>query len=223
MWRLYEEYYENIDHGQFDRDLAEKSFVFLAFDARDPGVVVGFSTAMVWSHVHQGQKFGFLFSGDTIIHPDYWGQPGLQKAYIRAIVQWKLANPTCPLYWLLICSGCRTYLSMARNLPEHWPHFRHGLPAWERGLINAVCRTKFGAAWQPERGVISLAGAQPKLKDHVAPFTDELRAMEEIQFFMKANPDHLRGDELAMIGLFDSQFVLSISWKIFKKVVGWRR
>ena len=223
MWRLYEEYYENVTHAAFLRDLAEKTFVFLAFDASDRREVKGFSTAAVYSHRHQGQTIGVLFSGDTIIHPDYWGQTALHKAYARAVVEWKLNNPIAPLYWLLICSGCRTYLAMARNLPEHWPHYRRGLPDWERGLINSICRARFGATWKPERGVISVDGSQPKLKDHVAPFTDDVRAMEEIQFFMKANPGHLRGDELAMIGLFDTQFLLSLSWKLLKKVVGWRR
>jgi hypothetical protein len=223
MWRLYAEYYDHVNHDTFVRDLSEKSFVFLAFDAADRREVKGFSTAMVYTHLYRGEKIGILFSGDTVIHPDYWGQTALHKAYGIAAVEWKLRNPTCPLYWLLICSGCRTYLAMARNLPEHWPHFRRPMPAWERGLIDAVCRAKFGAAWKPERGVISVEGDQPKLKDHVAPFTDDVRALEEIQFFMRANPGHMRGDELAMIGLMDARFALSFGWKLARKVAArWR-
>jgi hypothetical protein len=224
MWRLYEAYYDNVSHDVFERDLAEKDFVFLAFDRADRlhVAVKGFSTAMVYEHSYRGETVGVLFSGDTIIDPEYWGQTALHRAFLATGVRWKLDNPGRRLYWLLICSGCRTYLTMARNFPEHWPHYRRGLPDWERGLIDSIARSKFGASWRPERGVVAVDAAQPKLKDHVAPFTDDVRAMPEIRFFERVNPGHDRGDELAMLGLVDLGLAMRFGWKLARRWLPWR-
>jgi hypothetical protein len=134
-------------------------------------------------------------------------------------LKWKLAHPFHRFYWLLICSGCRTYLSLARNFPEHWPHFRRGLPEWEKGLIHAICSRKFGANWKPEEGVIRVGSTQPRLKDHVAPFTEKVKSMEEIRFFIKANPGFERGDELAVIGNLNFGFFFAAIRKLLRKLL----
>ncbi|WP_394831083.1 hypothetical protein LVJ94_31685 [Pendulispora rubella] len=226
MWRLYEEYYDNVTYDLFRSDLAEKECVHLGFDAKDRSfsVVRGFSTAMVYSQEYQNEKVGVLFTGDSIFHPDYWGrQTAVHKSLMWTVLEWKLKNPTRQLYYLFPCSGCRTYLFMARNLPEHWPHFRHGLPERQRGLRDALARRKFGDAWKPERGVVSFGEKQAVLKGHVAPFTDEVRAMEEIQFFMKANPGFETGDELVIVAPLDFKFLRTFTWKLVKRAVRGRR
>lgn len=198
LWRLYETHYDQVARETFERDLAEKQLVFLGTDSAT-GAVVGFSTALFYSHPHDGRRVGIYFSGDTIVLPAYWGQSALHRAVVGTLMRWKLRHPSTPLYWYLLCSGYRTYLTLVRNFPEHWPRYDRATPEWEAGLLDSIGRARYGDAWKPERGVISLDGPQPVLKSWVAPFDDSVLRLPEVRFFVSANPGFAEGDELALI------------------------
>jgi hypothetical protein len=202
MWDLYSDYYANVTRADFERDLAEKNTVFVGRDGGSDEVV-GFSTALFYMHRFRGRKVGIYFSGDTIIHPSYWGQVALHRTVLLHLLRWRLRHPSKPLYWYLICSGYRTYLTLVRNFPHHWPHHQRATPEWETGLIDSISRARYPNTWQSDLGVISLADVQPILKPSVAPFTPAILELPEVKFFVQANPGHLRGDELAMIAKVD--------------------
>lgn len=216
MWQLYADAYDHVDRETFHRDLAEKSLVFLGTDARTGGIV-GFSTAAYYRHQCGGRTVGVYFSGDTIIQRPYWGQTALHRAVVMEMVRWRLRHPLTPLYWFLICSGYRTYLTLVRNFPTHWPHHERATPAWERGLIASLARARYPGAWRESEGVVSFGGAQPVLKTSVASITPDLLALPEIRFFVQANPGHARGDELAMIARLDAAALWSMSAKWIRK------
>jgi hypothetical protein len=216
MWRLYADHYDHVDRATFERDLAGKSHVFIGSDAVT-GAIVGFSTALVYVHRYGRRAVGIYFSGDTIVLPAYWGQTALHRAVLGSLVRWKLRHPLTPLYWHLICSGYRTYLTLVRNFPTHWPDHRRPTPAWERGLLDSIGRARYGPAWRAEQGVVSLAGPQPVLRSTLAPFTPELLALPEIAFFVRANPGYARGDELAMLARVDLRAVLGMVAKWARK------
>ena len=222
MWRLYEEHYDHVDRATFDRDLAEKSLVFLGTDAGS-GAVVGFSTALFYRRRHAGRAVGIYFSGDTIIHPRYWGQTALHRCVIATLVGWKLRHPLTPLYWYLICSGYRTYLTLVRNFPDHWPHHERAMGTWERGLLDALSHSRYGAAYDVDRGVISFGDRQPMLKTVVATRTNSALALPEVRFFVEVNPGHARGDELAMIARVNARAVGGMVLKWLRRAFSRRR
>ena len=202
MWKLYSDHYANVNRADFERDLEEKKIVFLGRD-RGSREVVGFSTALFYKHRCRRRTVGIYFSGDTIIHPAYWGQRALHRTVFLHLLRWRLRHPLTPLYWYLICSGYRTYLTLVRNFPNHWPHHERKTPAWEAQLIHSISRARYPDAWKPEAGVISFGDVQPIVKVRVAPFTPAVMELPEIKFFVRVNPGHARGDELAMIGKVD--------------------
>lgn len=204
MWELYEAFYDHVDRATFDRDLAAKEFVLLGTDA---GAIVGFSTVLFFDQEHEGRRVGIYFTGDTVFHPRYWGQKGLHWATLGEWVRWKLRHPGTPLYWYLICSGHRTYLSLVRNFPTHWPHHRRPLPDSERRLLDAIGRRRFADQWHGDRGIISTGGLQPVFKPELAPLDPAVRALPEIAWFLQHNPGHDRGDELAMLALVDADAI----------------
>jgi len=222
MWQLYADFYDHVDRDTFERDLAEKTLVFLGCDATT-GVIVGFSTALIYRHPYRGRAVGVYFSGDTIVLPGYWGQTALHRAVLYQLLRWKLRHPLTPLYWHLICSGYRTYLTLVRNLPTHWPDHRRATPEWERGLLQSVGRARYGDAWRAERAVVSFGEGQPVLKAAVAPITPALEALPEIAFFVTANPGYGTGDELAMLGRVDLRAVLGMVPKWLRKALRGRR
>src|SRR5688500_15810726 len=171
MWDLYARHYDGVDRDAFRRDLSGKRAVIVARDSGD-GSLQGFST-LTWSqHRVQGRRFVAVFSGDTIVAPEYGGQRALQNRFGQAITRVKLAHPHLPVYWFLITKGYKTYLLLTRNFPEHWPRHDRETPAWERAALDALARERFGDAWRPSEGVILAQGDAARLKEGVAPLDD---------------------------------------------------
>jgi len=165
---------------------------------------------------------GVYFSGDTIIRPRYWGQTALHRCVIATLVRWKVRHPLTPLYWYLICSGYRTYLTLVRNFPDHWPHHERAMGTWERGLLDALSHSRYGAAYDVDRGVISFGDRQPMLKTVVATLTNSALALPEVRFFVEVNPGHARGDELAMIARVNARAVTGMALKWLRRAVAHR-
>jgi hypothetical protein len=213
MWQLYETYYENVDRARFERDLREKQCVFLGIE-RSSGRVRAFSTARFYTVRHARRKVGVYFSGDTMVHPEYWGGHVLQRRVVPALLLWRLRRPFRRAYWHLTCNGYRTFLTLANSFPEYWPHPDTALPEWERGLIDRISRGQFGSAWHPREGVVR---DDARLKAGVAPLTSEVRAIPAVRFFLRRNPGYRQGDELSMVGRIDRRFFLRVGRKLLPR------
>ena len=118
MFRLFENYYANVSHAQFKADLLKKEHVFIMRDPQQPDIK-GFSTIVAVEAKTVGKSAGRsargFFSGDTVIHQDYWGQGALGVAFLKFLFLQKLKHPLSPLYWFLISKGYKTYLLLTRN------------------------------------------------------------------------------------------------------------
>src|SRR5207249_517085 len=102
------------------------------------------STALIYRQRHAGRTVGVYFSGDTIVHPRYWGQTALHRSVIATLLRWKVRHPLTPLHWYLICSGYRTYLTLVRNFPGHLPHHERAVGGmaikWLRRALSRPSR-----------------------------------------------------------------------------------
>src|SRR6266508_249933 len=80
MFTLMRKYYDAVTEETFQADLARKDAVILL---RDRGELQGFST-LVSLRVTVGRKTVYgVFSGDTVIEKQYWGQQALPVAFLR--------------------------------------------------------------------------------------------------------------------------------------------
>lgn len=208
MWQLYESTYDFVNRDQFMKDLTTKNYVFVGFD-KETGKFNGFSTVNLYSTDYLGRRVDVMFSGDTIIHPDYWGSKALHKEFIRFAYIWKLRNLGIPLYWNLIASGNRTYLAMARNCATYFPRYDRDTPEWEKGFIDHIGLNQFGERYDLGTGVIKVDRPEAVFKTHLAPFSKEVKALPEISFFIQKNKGYERGDELSCIAKFDHLFIVN--------------
>src|SRR5579862_3718341 len=97
LYQLYAAHYDFTDEARFHSDLSEKQAVILL---RAPeGRVVGFSTQMWMPAQVDDRRVHILFSGDTIIHPAYWGDQALVRAWCRFAGSLKARCGDEPLYW----------------------------------------------------------------------------------------------------------------------------
>lgn len=210
MWKLYDSTYDFVNRKQFDKDLTTKNYIFVVFDKYSEEFK-GFSTVNLYTTEYLNQKIGVMFSGDTIIHPDYWGTKALHKEFIRFAYAWKIKNLGTPLYWNLIASGNRTYLAMARNCATYFPRYDQATPKWEKGLIDHIGLKQFGGRYDCETGVIKVDRPEAVFKASLAPFTKEVKALPEISFFIEKNKGYANGDELSCIAKLDIHFLTNFA------------
>ncbi len=95
MFALMQKYYDAVTEETFRDDLARKDAVILL---RDQSTLQGFST-LVSLQVKPDHKTVYgVFSGDTVIEKQYWGQRALGKAFLRYLFREKLKRPFSLLY-----------------------------------------------------------------------------------------------------------------------------
>jgi hypothetical protein len=72
LYELLERHYEHVSWPQFKSDLAEKDAVIVLRDSAS--IPCGFSTQKVMHATVDGISVRAIFSGDTIIDPNHWGE-----------------------------------------------------------------------------------------------------------------------------------------------------
>ncbi len=190
---LFHAAYDGADRARFERDLAEKQYAILLRDART-GALKGFSTVLV----REAAEGTVVFSGDTVIEREYWGQKALQAAFARLLVALKLRS-TRPLYWFLLSKGYRTYMLLANAFPVAVPRADRPDDAALGRLLDDLAASRYGAQYDPATRVIRYAGAHERVRDDLAPVTGRQLANPHVRFFVDRNPGHAAGDELACL------------------------
>lgn len=202
MFALFSEYYENISFEKFKKDMLKKDCVIMLFNSEK--LMKGFSSYVLLKKMLDQKEYLVLFSGDTVIDKDYWGQNVLSMAFFRVLVENKLKNPNTPFYWFLITKGYKTYLLLANNFATYFPRYDKPTDSFHLGLISSIGKELFGKHYDEESNTLKMANTTDRLKVDVAPIEKKL-LMEnpKIEFFEKSNPNWINGDELCCIGKVD--------------------
>ena len=219
MFALFAQYYDCVERARFDSDLDKKDAVILL---RAAGAIQGFSTlktlpVRVGLRTHYG-----VYSGDTVLAREYWGQRVLGKVFLRYLFGQKLRRPLRPFWWFLISKGYKTYLLMANNFGEHWPRHEQATPPERQQILDAFGAAYFPDYYQPATGLIEFPESLGQLKFHVTPITDEQREVPRIGFFEQRNPTWIQGTELACLARMTWTMPLYYSFKAIWKLSGGR-
>jgi hypothetical protein len=196
MYRLFETYYDGADRDCFEKDLGEKNEVVTIWH---DGVLCGFTTSQWYLFAHEGREVAVLYSGDTIIDQRYWGHQELASAWLRQVGHWARQCPDCPLYWLLIVKGHRTYRYMPAFGLEFVPNWREtSNTAGLLSLRNALARHRFGDEFDERTGVVRFRDGN-RLRSSLAHPTERERNKPDVAFFLESNPGYINGDELVCL------------------------
>jgi hypothetical protein len=189
MFALFARYFANVRRAVFESDLAEKEWAIVLRDGA--GTIEGFST-LARSHFRGATIF---FSGDTIVAEQRRGKSDLARLWVRHIrdAAHGLAGN---VYWFLISSGYRTYRFLPVFFREFHPRFDGG-SAGLKSLLDGVAAARFGSAYDAASGIVRLPVPSPLRETCDAG----LRARHDphVDFFLRANPGHAAGDELACL------------------------
>ncbi len=197
IYTLLAHYFTNVTRPQFEHDLTEKEWVILLADAATEQIQ-GFSTLMRLSVTVDDQPVVAFFSGDTIIHRDYWGEAELPRLWGRHVFSLAEAMPEARVYWFLISSGYKTYRFLPVFFRDFYPTYQCPTPPAIKRVVDALAQLKFRSEYDPERGIIHMAKAAP-LRPGVAEVTAQRLKDPHVAFFVAANPGYAQGEQLACL------------------------
>jgi hypothetical protein len=194
MYKLLTTHFEGVTGEVFQTDLRRKNWVLLL---KEDGTLKGFSTFLLRQTTFAGESFSVIYSGDTIVDPSAWSSATLPRAWIAAINHLHQASQQ-RLYWLLICSGFRTY----RFLPTFWktfyPRYELPTPPAADSLMHHLAAEYYGADYQPRTGLVRFAQPQT-LRESLIEIPEGRLTNLHVQFFKQKNPDYAQGDELVCL------------------------
>ena len=212
MLRLMDQHYENVSPEAFEADLLEKRWVIQVRDS--DGLMQGFSTQMVLNAVVDGRPIKALFSGDTIVDRQHWGDRALTRAggqlALSLVEEW----PEAELYWFLISQGYKTYRFLPVFFREFYPRFDAATPESMQLVIDALARQKFGAQYDAVAGVVRTPTY--KLREGLADVTAERCEDPHVRFFVERNPGHVVGDELCCIARLSRENFTDAAYRVLQ-------
>ena len=154
MFALMDSYYEGVSLAAFNADLAEKQWVIQLLEPRTERLC-GFSTQMLLRAEVAGLPVCALFSGDTIVARDRWGDSALAHVWGRLALGLIDRMGRAELYWFLISKGYKTYRYLPLFFREFFPRDQALTPARMQAVLDALARAKYPVAYDPSRGIIS--------------------------------------------------------------------
>lgn len=193
MYCLMDSFYDHMDKEIFLRDLSAKEYCILLRDESE--AIQGFSTQKLLSFLVDGRPVHGVFSGDTIIHPDYWGSPVLFQQFARFFFSY--GERYAHFYWFLISKGYKTYRILPTFFREFYPNYRKATPNAIKRLMD-----EFGAEMYPKEynsGVIVYRQIKDCLRQGVADLTPQRLKNPDIVFFVHQNPGYQKGDDLVCV------------------------
>ncbi len=217
MFELMDTYYENANWQHFQEDLSEKTHVIMLRDLQTRKIQ-GFSTQMTLETQVEGVLTKALFSGDTIINKDYWGESALAGLWGKYAVSLIDSNPDTPLFWFLISKGYKTYKFLPVFFNEFYPRFNKQTPTYEKKIIDAFARLKFTDLYDQEKGLIRTDDKKDKLKKGIAEVTEARLRDEHIRYFIERNPNWKNGEELACIAPLSRANFNRMAYRAIKSV-----
>ncbi len=202
MLALLNRCFEGVRQDTFEADLADKSHAVLVRDGG--GGLVGFSTLALWQvDDPAGRPATVVCSGDTIVVPEAWGSWALPRHWVRAVHDLHRREGRGELYWLLICSGFRTF----RFLPVFMRRYVVAAEATAdadpsgvrlRRWARQLARQRWGPQFDPAAGVVRLRHPQ-RLRPGLIDVPPGRAQQQQVQRFLQLNPGHSRGDELVCL------------------------
>ena len=82
---------------------------------------------------------------------------------------------------------------------SYYPHWRQPTPPREQSIINTLAWRRFGHHYDTDSGVVYFPESRGQLKPRWAKVLPQDLCRPEVQYFLRRNPGHARGDELVCL------------------------
>lgn len=197
MFELMEANYDKVNYDMFHKDLLKKDSVGVIKD--DQGTIQGFTTYVINPDNCGTDDYSIIFSGDTIIHPQYWGTQVLMKGWCYTVGYFASTNKEVQWYWYLLSKGHRTYMYLPLFFSNFYPTPKEDSTPNLAVIADAVSQTLFAAYWQKSQGIIAFDKSLGELKPALAEGTRQRSKNKFVEYFLQRNPDFDKGHEMVCI------------------------
>lgn len=197
MFELFTQYFVVEGKDYFVRDLNQKEWIIQLIDPQTRRIA-GFTSLAYYEFEHDEKRIKIVYSGDTIVAPEYWGTTELSRRWIHQ-VRALHANSDIPLYWLLISGGFRTYRFLPVFFNEFYPRLGRRTPPKIKSIMDTVCTRLFNGAYQPGAGIVRPKHGATPLCREMAQIPPSRLKDPVVAFFVKQNPGFIQGDELVCL------------------------
>lgn len=211
MLHLMQEFYDNVSQQNFNDDLEKKHYCIMLYN--EDGDLMGFSTQKEISLEVDGEIINGIFSGDTIIHKDYWGSLDLHKEFAR-----KFIKEDEDYYWFLISKGYKTYKMLPVFFEDFYPNYKNGTPAFEKRIMDKFGETLYPDDYDKDSGVIKYKDVKDKLKQGVADITERQLRDKDINYFLDINSNYTDGDDLVCLTKLSQDNLRRTAKRLFRGV-----
>ncbi len=194
LYTLLQTHFEGVQPDVFKADLDQKNWAILLRDA-DTNTLKGFSTLLLHHTEFAGEPLSVIYSGDTITDPSAWSSAALPRTWLAAIKYLQQRYVVGKLYWLLICSGYRTYRFLPVFAQEFCPRYDTPMADDCLARMNFLAKRYYHSAYDKTSGIVRLSHPQI-LREGLRSIPVGRQSDRHIRFFMDKNPGHLQGDEL---------------------------
>jgi hypothetical protein len=199
MYALLDKHFDGVKRDVFDRDLDLKNWVVLLTSSVANGTELkGFSTFVVYEVEFAGDVASVIYSGDTIMDPSAWSSSVLSRTWIAAINILRQEYPRGKLYWLLLCSGYRTYRFLPTFAQEFYPYQGSDTPKQVQEFMGFLARERFGSDYDDATGVVRFSHPHT-LRGDLKGIAEHRLQDEHIRFFDRVNLGHHQGDNLVCL------------------------
>jgi hypothetical protein len=213
MISLYLAVYEATNATVFEQDLSSKDEVLLLYFNSQ---LVGFTTLKIYPCLWRGSSIQVLYSGDTVVDREHWGQHALSFAWVRHLGQIKRRNPDKRLVWFLLVKGHRTYRYLHVFAQYFYPE-KVGVSDDIAALATHLAQEKFPNAYNAKTGVVEITPSRGQLRHELAePRPDEL-GRPGVDFFLQKNPGFRQGHELVCACEVDESNMKPLTRRLFRQ------
>lgn len=199
MLSLMGKYYLGVTRDKFENDLDQKQHVILLRQGSNGRKISGFSTLMRLDLMVEGEPVKAVFSGDTIVDRGSRGTLGLGLEITRYFAETTMENPGFELFYILIAKGWQTCRIPALLFESYSPSPDWPVSDRHKQVMDAFGAKKYPHNYQPETGLITF----PLETQRIIPESSEAaippRDDVQVDFFVKKNPNYMRGDELVYV------------------------
>ncbi|EWM54060.1 GNAT family N-acetyltransferase [Ruminococcus flavefaciens] len=198
LYELMDEFYENMDPEIFRHDFYAKDYCLVL---EKNGRIVGFTTQKLMTVNVDGKEVKGVFSGDTIIHRDYWGDTELFRSFAQ--YWFRYAEEHGELWWFLICKGYKTYRILPLFWREFYPCRSCETPRDIKKIIDAYASALYPDEYNQTTGVVEYKSVKDCLRKGVADIDERRMKNKDIAFFCQVNPNWENGNDLVCLAKFD--------------------
>lgn len=195
MYELMSNNYNHVNKENFEKDLLAKQYVGI-FTLEN--IIYGFTTYAINPQNSGTDEYNIVFSGDTIIDPEFWGTQIMMQSWCRTVGTFLHHSSSKKLYWYLLTKGHRTYMYLPLFFSDYFPSHEGTKDPLYQSIAERCSDLFYGEKYKIEKGVIQFKEKIGELNKELAEASFNKRSTFAA-FFLEKNPGFYNGDELVCL------------------------